>query len=160
MKNSASRNLDELDIKLIEELEADGRKTNAELARIIGTSKATARRKLNALIDNDIIKIVAVTDPQTQGYRTVATMGIKVQPGEVDGVANKLASYINVPFVIITAGRYDIVVIVMFREPDDLSQFIRNELGDINGLISAETMVYLKIKKFSFTFTGEIQYDN
>lgn len=155
MKNGLTPNLDELDIKLIEELETNGRKTNAELARIIGTSKATARRKLNSLIENDIIKIVAVTDPQMQGYQTIATMGIKVQPGQVDSVANKLASYINVPFVIITAGRYDIVAIVMFREPDDLSQFIRNELGDINGLISAETMVYLKIKKFSFTFTGE-----
>lgn len=160
MKDSSSRNLDALDIKLIEELEADGRQTNAELARLIGTSKATARRKLNALIDDGIIRIVAVADPQAQGYKTVATMGIKVKPGEVDSVANKLASYVNVPFVIITAGRYDIITIVMFREPEDLSQFIRNELGEIAGLISAETMVYLKIKKFSFTFTGENQFQN
>ena len=90
----------------------------------------------------------------------MATMGIKVQPGEVDNVADKLASYANVPFVIITAGRYDIITIVMFREPEDLSQFIRNELGDIHGLISAETMVYLKIKKFSFTFSGENELKN
>lgn len=153
MTDITPRHMDDLDRKLIEELEMDGRQTNAELARKIGTSKATARRKLNSLLDDGIIRIVSVADPQAQGYKTVATMGIKVQPGEVESVANKLASYGNIPFVIITAGRYDIITIVMFRDPEDLSEFIRNELGDISGLLSAETMIYLKIKKFSFTFT-------
>ena len=76
---------------------------------------------------------------------------------EVDAVAEKLASYANVRFVIISAGRYDIITWVMFREPEDLSNFIRNELGTIPGLVSAETMIYLDIKRFSFTFASEDQ---
>lgn len=154
MKDNPSRILDELDLRLIEELEIDGRQTNAKLARSIGTSKATARRKLNTLLDDGIIKIVAVADPQAQGYKAVATMGIRVHPGEVDSVANKLASYESIRFVIITAGRYDIITWVMFRKSEDLSDFVRNELGNIPGLVSAETMIYLKIKKFSFTYSG------
>lgn len=155
MNDGSSRKLDALDLKLIEELESDGRQTNAELARKIGTSKATARRKLNALLDDGVISVVAVADPSSLGYKTVATMGINVSPGEVDSVAEKLAFYGNVRFVIISAGRYDIMAWVMFREPEELSEFIRNELGNIPGLLKAETMVYLKIKKFSFTYVGE-----
>lgn len=141
-----------MDMKLIKELEIDGRQSNAELARKTGTSKATARRKLNRLLEEGVIRVVAVADPPALGYKTIATMGINVHPGQVDAVAEKLASYANVRFVIICAGRYDIIVWVMLREPEDLSNFIRNELGKIPGLVHAETMVYLKMKKFSFKY--------
>lgn len=155
MKDNASLKIDSLDLKLIKELEIDGRQTNAELARKVGTSKATARRKLNRLLDEGIIRVLAVADPPSIGFNTVATMGINVHPGEVDAVADKLASYANVRFVIISTGRYDIITWVMFRSAEDLSDFIRNELGNIPGLVSAETMIYLDIKRFSFTFAGD-----
>lgn len=147
--------LDELDMKLLRELEQDGRQSIAELARKVGTSKATARRKLNRLLTEGIIRIVAVADPPALGYKTVATMGINVHPGHIDAVAERLASYGNVRFVIICAGRYDIIAWVMFQEPDDLSDFIRNELGKIPGLAHVETMIYLKIKRFSFTYGSD-----
>lgn len=152
MKRRSSGHLDKLDMNLIKELEHDGRQSNAELARKIGTSKATARRKLNSLLDEGVIRVVAVADPPSLGYNTVATMGINVHPGDVDVVAEKLASYGNVHVVIICAGRYDIIAWVMFRDSEDLSSFIRNELGKIPGLVHAETMIYLKIKRFSFAY--------
>ncbi len=147
--------LDALDVILIKELEHDGRQTNTELAKKIGTSKATARRKLNKLLDDRIIKVVAVANPQALGYKTVATMGINVKPGDVDTVAAKLASYEHVHFVIISTGRYDIITWMMFLEPEDLSDFLRNELGNIPGLVSVETMMNLKIIKDSFTYLTE-----
>ena len=148
-------NLDALDFILIKELEKDGRQTNTDLAKKIGTSKATARRKLKRLLDDRIIKVVAVANPPALGYKTVATMGINVRPGEVDSVAAKLASYDYVHFVILSTGRYDIITWMMFREPEDLSDFLRNELGNIPGLVSAETMINLKIIKDSFTYLTE-----
>jgi Lrp/AsnC family transcriptional regulator for asnA, asnC and gidA len=152
MNKSLHDNLDELDLVLIRELENDGRQTNTDLAKKIGTSKATARRKLKKLLDGGIIKVVAVASPPALGYRTVATMGINVRPGDVDAVAEKLASYENVHFVIISTGRYDIIAWMMFQEPEDLSDFLRTELGNIPGLVSVETMINLKIIKASFTY--------
>ncbi len=155
MRRTSAERLDELDMKLLRELERDGRQSTAELARRVGTSKATARRKLNRLLADGIIRIIAVADPPALGYQTVATMGINVHPGHIDAVAERLASYRNVRFVIICAGRYDIIAWVMFEEPDDLSDFIRNELGKIPGLAHVETMIYLKIKRFSFTYGSD-----
>ncbi len=85
--------LDAQDMKLIRELEVDGRKSSAELGRIIGISKATAGRKLKRLLDERIISIVAVANPVALGYKVMATMGMKVLPGKVDAVADKLANY-------------------------------------------------------------------
>lgn len=158
MKGKAIQSLDELDLMLIKELEVDGRQTNTDLARKIGTSKATARRKLRRLLDEGIIRVVAVANPPALGYKTVATMGINVRPGEVDSVADKLASYKNVHFVIISTGRYDIIAWVMFQDPEDLSNFLRKELGKIPGLTSVETMVNLKIIKASFTYLSGDDY--
>ncbi|MFO8101320.1 MAG: Lrp/AsnC family transcriptional regulator [Dehalococcoidia bacterium] len=152
MKQNPRENLDDLDLVLIKELESDGRQTNTDLARKIGTSKATARRKLKKLLDEDIIKVVAVANPPALGYQTVATMGINVRPGDVDNVAERLASYDNVHFVIVSTGRYDIIAWMMFKEPEELSDFLRTELGNIEGLVSVETMINLKIIKASFTY--------
>ena len=85
----------------------------------------------------------------------VATMGINVRPGDVDSVAEKLASFDNVHFVIISTGRYDIIAWMMFQEPEDLSDFLRAELGNIPGLVSVETMINLKIIKASFTYLAD-----
>lgn len=155
MNRRPSERLDDLDMRLLRELERDGRQSIAELARKVGASKATARRKLNRLLSEGIIRIIAVADPPALGYKTVATMGINVLPGQIDAVAERLASYGNVRFVIICAGRYDIIAWVMFQEPEDLSDFIRNELGKIPGLAHVETMIYLKIKRFSFTYGSD-----
>ncbi|MBM3132674.1 MAG: Lrp/AsnC family transcriptional regulator [Chloroflexi bacterium] len=158
MKEATFENLDDLDLMLIKELEIDGRQTNTDLAKKIGTSKATARRKLRRLLDENIIRVVAVANPPALGYKTVATMGINVRPGEVDAVAEKLAAYKNIHFVIISTGRYDIIAWVMFREPEDLSNFLRKELGKIPGLTSVETMVNLKIIKASFSYLSGEDY--
>lgn len=160
MKNDSLQNLDEMDLMLISELETDGRQTNTDLAKKIGTSKATARRKLRRLLDEGIIKVVAVASPPALGYKTVATMGINVRPGDVDAVADKLASYKNVHFVIISTGRYDIIAWMMFREAEDLSNFLRKEMGNIPGLTSVETMINLKITKASFTYLASTDHNS
>ena len=158
MKDNLTPEMDELDLKIIRELESDGRLTNTDLARKTGTSKAIARRKLRRLLDDRIIKVVAVANPPALGYKTIATMGINVRPGEVDSVADTLASYKSCHFVVLSTGRYDIIAWVMFQDPDDLSNFLRKELGKIQGLTSVETMVNLKIIKASFTYLTDEAY--
>jgi len=146
--------LDTQEMRLVRELEVDGRKSSAELGRIIGTSKATAGRKLKRLLDERIISIVAVANPAALGYKVMATMGMKVLPGKVDAVADKLASYQNVHWVFITAGPYDIMIWALFPEPQDLSNFIKNELGNVVGLESTETIMNLEIVKYSYRYLG------
>jgi DNA-binding Lrp family transcriptional regulator len=65
----------------------------------------------------------------------------------LDAVADKLASYANVHYALLTTGPYDMVAWVVFRDTDELSGFIRRELGSIDGIAGYESMLTLKVIK-------------
>lgn len=144
--------LDVMDLKLMRELRNDARQTHNELAARLGTSPTTVRRRLQRLLDDGIIRIVAVADPLALGYTLLASVGINVHPKKVDAVADQLAAFPEVHHVLINTGRYDIIVSADFRQPEELSNFVRGELGNIEGLVSHETMMCLKVIKDDFTF--------
>jgi len=154
MKGNSHWELDEQDLKLIRELETDGRKSSAELGRMIGTSKVTASRKLKRLLEDGIITVAAHVFPPVLGYRMMATIGINVLPGQVDAVVQKLRPYENVHWIFITTGLYDIMAWVLFKEPRDLSKFIKKDLGSIPGLKGTQTMINLETAKYSYAYLG------
>jgi DNA-binding Lrp family transcriptional regulator len=142
--------LDSLDLGLIGELRTNALQTLSELASKLGTSTSTIRRKLKRLLEQRILRVVAVADPAVLGYNTRATIGIKVQPHRVDAVAQELASFGNVQHILINTGNFDLIVSTDFRGPNELSRFVREDLGNIQGLVSHETMVCLKTIKDDF----------
>ena len=152
MKDGTQRNPDNLDIEIIRELETDGRQTITALAKKIGTSKATARRKLQRLIHHRDMVVVGIARPSILGYQIMATIGINSQASKVDEVSKALASCKNIHLVAISTGRYDIIIWALFKNPEDLSTFLRNELGSISGIVRSETMMNLEIKKLSFSY--------
>jgi Lrp/AsnC family transcriptional regulator for asnA, asnC and gidA len=138
--------IDALDLMIIRELQSDPQQPQADIAKKLGAGATTVRRRLKRLLDEHIIRIVAIADPHALGY--IRTMiGIKVCPGSIDAVADKLAAYANVHYALMTTGPYDLVVWAVFRDTDELSDFIRHELGDIEGLASYESMLTLKVVK-------------
>ena len=52
--------MDEMDRKIIRLLQGDGRGSNAKIAREVGVSEGTVRRRLRRLVQADVIKAVAV----------------------------------------------------------------------------------------------------
>jgi len=143
--------LDELDLKLIGTLREDALQAQKDLAPKLGTSPSTIRRRLQRLLDEKIIRVVAIVDSTALGYNTRATIGISAQPHRIDAVASELASIKNVHHVVINTGHFDLIVSTDFRSPEELSNFVREALGNIPGLVSHETMVCLKTTKDNFT---------
>ena len=72
--------MDELDRKIIIILEKDGRAANATIAREVGVSEGTVRRRLKRLIGDEIIKVVAFPDPKALGFESEALIGVQVDP--------------------------------------------------------------------------------
>jgi len=52
--------MDELDRRIVRLLQVDGRASNAKIAREVGVSEGTVRRRLRHLIQGDVIKVIAV----------------------------------------------------------------------------------------------------
>jgi Lrp/AsnC family transcriptional regulator for asnA, asnC and gidA len=139
--------IDALDLMIIRELQSDPQQPQADIAMKLGSGATTVRRRLKRLLDEHIIRIVAIADPHALGYHIRAMIGIKVCPGKIDAVADKLASYANVHYALMTTSPYDLVAWAVFRDTDELSGFIRHELGSIEGIVSYECMLTLKVTK-------------
>jgi len=142
--------MDELDRRIIAILQADGRASNAKIAREVGVSEGTVRRRLRRLIDGDVIKVIAVPNLEQMGYGTAALVGIQTGPGKVDDVAAAISALDEAHYVAITTGAYDIFAWVGLESPEKLGTFLRGKVGIIPGVTRTETFVNLAIKKRTY----------
>ncbi len=139
--------MDELDNKLISMLQRDGRASNAHLARLVGVSEGTVRRRLKRLIQEGIIQVVAVVDPQRVGQKTEALVGIQADPNKIEDVAAHLAGLEEIQWVSATTGAYDVFVWVAVASAEELRNFLRQRVGTVAGVRRTETFVSLTVRK-------------
>ena len=142
--------MDELDGRIIRLLQVDGRASNAKIAREVGVSEGTVRRRLRHLIQGDVVKVIAVPNLEQMGYGTAALVGIQTDPGRVEDVAEAISALDEAHYVAITTGAYDIFAWVGLESPGKLGAFLRSEVGTIPGVRRTETFVNLSIKKRTY----------
>lgn len=141
--------VDELDREIIAILQSNGRASNARIARGIGVSEGTVRRRLKKLIADGVIEIIAVVDAERLGYDTEALVGVQVDPDKVMDVAARLGELPESNWVAITTGTYDVFMWVTLQSADQLGTFLREKLGVVSGVRRTETFVRLSLPKKS-----------
>ena len=145
--------MDELDVKISALLKEDGRASNASIAREVGVSEGTVRRRLKRLIQGGVVRVVATLDPGKMGYASEALIGVQVDPDKVDEVADDLAQLEEINWVSITTGAFDIVTWVTLASSEALGIFLRTKVGIIPGVKRTETFVTLAVKKRGYGIT-------
>ncbi|SEO02036.1 Lrp/AsnC family transcriptional regulator [Actinacidiphila rubida] len=138
--------MDAVSKAIVEQLQEDGRRPYAAIGKAVGLSEAAVRQRVQKLLDQGAIQIVAVTDPLTVGFRRQAMVGITVE-GDVDPVADALAALGEVESVVITAGSFDLLAEVVCEDDDHLLETIGKRVRALPGVRSTETFVYLKLRK-------------
>lgn len=139
--------LDELDRKLILELQKDGRYTYSDLSRKVGISVSAARRRVQRLTKESIIRITAVLDPTRIGYGTSAIIALNVDLIKIDTVCATLVEYGNVDLVAIAFGRFDVLIRVHFFDSVMVTNFIKDVIAHIDGVTAVETFLIADWKK-------------
>jgi Lrp/AsnC family transcriptional regulator for asnA, asnC and gidA len=142
--------MDELDRKIIQILQGNGRASNARIARDVGVSEGTVRRRLKTLVQDGIIKVVALPDPEVLGYDTEALVGIQVDPDKIDEVATVLVNLKESSWVSVTTGSFDIFCWVTLPTSEELGNFLKTVLGTIPGVRRTETFVSLSVRKRNY----------
>ena len=142
--------MDELDRSIIEILQKDGRGSNARIARAVGVSEGTVRRRLRRITQDGVVKIIAVPNLDKMGYSTAALIGLQTAPGKLDSVAEALSSLKEAHYVAITTGAFDIFTWVGMTSTEDLGNFLRKKVGAIPGVTRTETFVNLNIMKRTY----------
>jgi Lrp/AsnC family transcriptional regulator, regulator for asnA, asnC and gidA len=143
--------LDEVSKGIIEQLQQDGRRSYAAIGKVVGLSEAAVRQRVQRLIDSGVMQVVAVTDPLELGFARQAMVGIRVK-GRLEPVADALAALREVDYVVITAGSYDLLAEVVCESDDHLLSLISDEIRTIEGVVSTETFMYLRLRKQTYSW--------
>jgi Lrp/AsnC family transcriptional regulator for asnA, asnC and gidA len=140
----------ELDKRIIEHLQQDGRRPFTQIATDLGVSEAAVRARTNRLIEKGILQIVGVTDPLKLGFQQWAMIGVKCEAALLIEVAQEIAAFPETDYVVVTAGTYDILVECVAEDNEALLQFLSERLRKIKGVRETETFVYLRLMKQSY----------
>nr|WP_246598748.1 Lrp/AsnC family transcriptional regulator [Nocardia tengchongensis] len=141
--------MDDISKRIITELQEDGRRAYATIGKVVGLSEAAVRQRVQKLADAGVIQIVAVTDPLQVGLFRQAMLAITVD-GSVQPVADALALIDEINYVVICAGRYDILCEAVCPDDEALLDLVSNRIRALAGVRHAEIMVYLKLRKQTY----------
>ncbi len=143
--------LDDADKAIIEHLQRDGRMPYTRLAEAVGLSEAAVRQRVQRLIDNNVVQIVAVTDPLKLGFRRQAMIGIRTA-GDIAPVADALATMAEIDYLVYTSGRFDLLAEMVCEDDEHLLNLLNQRIRNIPGVTSTETFVYLRLQKQTYTW--------
>jgi Lrp/AsnC family transcriptional regulator for asnA, asnC and gidA len=137
--------------RIVEQLQADGRRSYAAIAQAVGLSEAAVRQRVQRLLEAGVMQIVAVTDPLQVGFARQAMIGVNAD-GDLRDIADKLAALPEVDYVVITAGSFDILAEVVCEDDEHLLALLNDAIRSVPGVRDTETFVYLRLAKQTYTW--------
>ncbi len=128
-------------IKLLQE---DGRVSYTAIGRTIGMPEPTVRRTVQRLVDEGVIAITAVGNPQVLGVAAMAWLALKVDWQEVRTVTERLLEIPGIDYVVTTFGRFQVMAEVGAKDLHDLMRKV-SQARALDGVRATETFVYLDL---------------
>ena len=139
--------IDNIDRQIIIKLQKDGRRSATKLAQELGLSVSSVTRRLKRLTETNIMKVVAVPNPDKVGHKAKAMIFLNIQMNKIDDVCNALVAHPDVHLVGISFGRFDAVVGVYMPSAQVLGDFVKNHLSSLDGISHVETLYINELKK-------------
>jgi DNA-binding Lrp family transcriptional regulator len=136
--NASPPQLDDIDLRLIQLLAADGRRTVTDLAGRLAISESVARRRVEQLTASGCLRFGTLIDSELLGYHWELFVWLGVDLGRLDEIAGVLAAYPEVRYVSATAGYSDLACEVVLRDHEDLYRFNTQVLGSLDGVNRVE----------------------
>ena len=150
-RNGSRDHLDDTSRAIIRQLQEDGRRPYASIGKAVGLSEAAVRQRVQKLVDNGVMQIVAVTDPMQVGFARQAMIAISVS-GDVEKVADELAAIGEVDYIVVTAGSFDLLAEVVVEDDEHLLSLVNSRIRAIPGVTRTETFLYLKLVKQTYNW--------
>ena len=147
ISNIDSQAVDDIDLRIIDALQKDGRVAFAQIAEQLNVSPGMIRLRYNRLVEQGYLKVVAITNPLRMGFKTMAMIGIRADGSKLLDVAEKISKLDEVIYMIVASGRFDIFAEVVCRDHEHLLRFITEKLSTIDGVRESESFLHLKIIK-------------
>ena len=142
--------MDDLDHAIVAMLREDGRRPYTEIAQALDVSEGTVRNRVARLLEERVLQIVGLIDPQKLGYDAPAMIGVSVHSADLESVAARIAAFPEVSYLIMVSGEYDLMVEVMCRDREHLAAFLNQQLRRVPGVIRTTTYMILGTYKMAY----------
>ncbi len=135
------------ELRLILELQKNGRLSYEQLSQRLGVSVPTIHRLFKRLVEHDVLRIQAIPNPFKFGYAVSNIIMLKVQPQKLDEVSSRLSRNRHVNLLETTLGYFNVIAVVFFRDNDELYAFIKRDIAGLDGIFYYELYTIHEMKK-------------
>ncbi|MGB9668771.1 MAG: Lrp/AsnC family transcriptional regulator [Anaerolineales bacterium] len=140
-------NIDILDKNIVDLLLEDGRISYMEIARRLGITERAARYRLNKMIQNGVVRVVAVVNPPTLGYNVIADVFLEVEADCIQDVARKMAEHEWISYVAYSIGETDVSLQLYAKDTDEVYWLVTDVIGKTPGVRKTVTSIVPKVIK-------------
>jgi Lrp/AsnC family transcriptional regulator, regulator for asnA, asnC and gidA len=141
-REEMSSDVDEIDEKIIQILQADSRRAFVDIANQIGLSESAVRRRVKNLVDRGIIKRFTI-ELGTSDKTSAITLISVASTADTSAVSNRLMELNGVKVVYEITGQYDIAAIIAAPAIVDINRCI-DDIRKIEGVSDTDTVIILK----------------
>ncbi|MBM3143562.1 MAG: Lrp/AsnC family transcriptional regulator [Chloroflexi bacterium] len=140
--------IDKIDYDIVTFLMEDGRMSASEIARRLGdVTERTIRYRIERMVEEGLMRISAVVNPQALGFDTIADVFVEVESDLIADVAEKVARFDNVSYVAYSIGETDVSVQVVAKDTADVYRFVTEVIRRIPGVRKTTTSIVPSIVK-------------
>lgn len=133
---------DKTDIKIVNFLLEDGRMTASEMSRrMVDISERAIRYRIDRMIQEGVIQISAVVNPESLGFKIKADVWLEVEADLVLDVAKKMASFENVTYVACGIGQNDISIQLVAHDTSEIYYFVTEVVRKVPGVRKTTTSI-------------------
>ncbi|MCD6515305.1 MAG: Lrp/AsnC family transcriptional regulator [Candidatus Asgardarchaeia archaeon] len=139
--------IDNIDFKILKELQENGRITLAEISRKIGVPDSTVYDRINRLKEKGIIMgFTVVLSKERLGVKTKALVGIETKSENYNEVARELSKIDEILEVYGVTGEFDLMIKIETTSTEELSKIL-NKIRSMKGIDDIFIMTVLEIFK-------------
>ncbi|WP_422481268.1 Lrp/AsnC family transcriptional regulator [Pleomorphochaeta sp. DL1XJH-081] len=147
------KKIDETNKAIIKQL-SDGRKPFSAIADELSITENTVRARVNKLMEEGVLQISGLIDPEAIPGLQVIMMGVKLKTLDLGRKAQEFARLRGVVSAVVVTGRYDLIVQVLLGEDEGLSllDFFKKELAKVSEILEVETFVVYQSHNYRIPF--------
>ena len=142
--------IDDVDRAIVEQLRVNGRATNQQIANNLGLTATTVSARIRRMEEADKLRVVAVSDFSAHGFNVLMEVAIEVDGRPASEVAAELAEFPEVFAAHLVTGRYDIDMLVVLRDINDLPHLLLDEFAKVKGIRSMVPEIAVDVIKYKF----------
>ncbi len=142
--------VDEMDLAIVEQLRINGRATNQQIADKLELTAATVSARIRRMEKADKLRVVAVSDFAAHGFNVLMEVAIEVDGRAASEVADELSEFPEVFAAHLVTGRYDIDLLIVLHDFDDLPDLLLSKFSQVRGIRSMVPAIAVDVIKYKF----------